>query len=125
MDFSNVEVTIDHIADAGAKIKAYATVTFDGMFKVHGVRLAESKQGLNIFMPQKAFNKNGKTLYTDVFHPITSGARTALKEAVIDAYPSASGRGHCSGESKGNPLRAGSQTTAGELPRCLSAMEKR
>ena len=59
MDFSNMEVTIDHIADAGAKIKAYATVTFDGMFKVHGVRLAESKQGLNIFMPQKAFNKNG------------------------------------------------------------------
>lgn len=69
MDFSNMEVTIDHIADAGAKIKAYATVTFDGMFKVHGVRLAESKQGLNIFMPQKAFNKNGKTLYTDVFIP--------------------------------------------------------
>ena len=32
-------------------------------------------------MPQKAFNKNGKTLYMDVFHPITSGARTALKEA--------------------------------------------
>ena len=31
MDFSNMEVTIDHIADAGAKIKAYATVTFDGM----------------------------------------------------------------------------------------------
>ena len=26
MDFSNMEVTIDHIADAGAKIKAYATV---------------------------------------------------------------------------------------------------
>lgn len=77
MDFSNIEVTIDHIADAGAKIKAYATVTFDGMFKVHGVRLAESKQGLNIFMPQKAFNKNGKTLYTDVFHPITSGAHGA------------------------------------------------
>ena len=25
MDFSNMEVTIDHIADAGAKIKAYAT----------------------------------------------------------------------------------------------------
>ena len=24
MDFSNMEVTIDHIADAGAKLKAYA-----------------------------------------------------------------------------------------------------
>ena len=86
MDFSNLDVTSDHVAEAGAKIKAYATVTFDGMFKVHGVRLAESKQGLNIFMPQKAFNKNGKTLYTDVFHPITGGARAMLKEAVIDAY---------------------------------------
>ena len=39
MDFSNLDVTIDHVAEAGAKIKAYATVTFDGMFKVHGVRL--------------------------------------------------------------------------------------
>ena len=86
MNASNMDVTIDHIAKDGGKLKAFATVTFDGMFRVHGVRLAESKQGLNIFMPQKAFNKNGKTLYTDVFHPITSGARTALKEAVIDAY---------------------------------------
>ena len=89
MDASNMDVTIDHIAKGGGKLKAFATVTFDGMFRVHGVRLAESKQGLNIFMPQKAFNKNGKTLYTDVFHPITSGARTALKEAVIDAYKKA------------------------------------
>ena len=86
MDASNMDVTIDHIAKDGGKLKAFATVTFDGMFRVHGIRLAESKQGLNIFMPQKAFNKNGKTLYTDVFHPITSGARTALKEVVIDAY---------------------------------------
>ena len=42
MDFSNMEVTIDHIADAGAKIKAYATVTFDGRFpmkyRVHCLR---------------------------------------------------------------------------------------
>ena len=89
MDASNMDVTIDHIAKDGGKLKAFATVTFDGMFRVHGIRLAESKQGLNIFMPQKAFNKNGKTLYTDVFHPITAGARTVLKEAVIDAYKKA------------------------------------
>ena len=89
MDFSNMEVTIDHIADAGAKLKAFATVTFDGMFRVHGVRLAESKQGLNIFMPQRTFEKNGKTQYADVFHPITAGARSALKDAVINAYKKA------------------------------------
>ena len=86
MDASNMDVTIDHIAKDGGKLKAFATVTFDGMFRVHGIRLAESKQGLNIFMPQRTFEKNGKTLYTDVFHPITGGARAMLKEAVIDAY---------------------------------------
>ena len=50
MDASNMDVTIDHIAKDGGKLKAFATVTFDGMFRVHGIRLAESKQGLNIFM---------------------------------------------------------------------------
>ena len=86
MDF---EVAIDHIARDGGKLKAFATVTFDGMFRVHGIRLAESEHGLNIFMPQRTFEKNGKTQYVDVFHPITAGARSALKEAVIDAYKKA------------------------------------
>ena len=67
MDFSNMEVTIDHIADAGAKIKAYATVTFDGMFKGTRRSAGRIKQGLNIFMPQKAFNKNGKRHCTRMF----------------------------------------------------------
>lgn len=89
MDFSNIEVTIDHIAVPGVRIKAYATVTFDGMFKVHGIRLAESTKGLNIFMPQRVYEKDGKKLYADVFHPVTGGARAMLKEAVIDAYQKA------------------------------------
>ena len=86
MDFSNIEVAIDHITGDGAKIKAYATVTFDGSFQVHGIRLAESKKGLNNFMPQRVYEKDGKKLYSDVFHPVTGGARAMLKEAVIDAY---------------------------------------
>ena len=49
MDFSNMEVTIDHIADAGAKIKAYATVTFDdtvhGCFSSHHSRGAHGSEG--------------------------------------------------------------------------------
>lgn len=33
MDASNMDVTIDHIAKDGGKLKAFATVTFDGMFR--------------------------------------------------------------------------------------------
>ena len=54
--------------------------------RVHGVRLAESRSGLSIIMPQRGYEKDGKKLYTDIFHPVTGGARAALKEAVIDAY---------------------------------------
>ena len=39
MDASNMDVTIDHIAKDGGKLKAFATVTFDGMFRVHGIFL--------------------------------------------------------------------------------------
>ena len=31
MDFSNMEVTIDYIADAGTKIKAYANIGVQGV----------------------------------------------------------------------------------------------
>ena len=87
MDFSNMEVTIDHIADAGAKIKAYATVTFDGMFKVHGVRLAESKQGLNIFMPQKSIQqKRQDALYGRFSTPSRPERAQRSRKQSFDAY---------------------------------------
>ena len=37
-------------------------------------------------MPQRVYEKDGKKQHTDVFHPVTGGARAALREAVIDAY---------------------------------------
>ena len=57
MDFSNMEVTIDYIADAGAKIKAYATVTFDGMFKVHGIRLAEDRKSTRLNSSHRSLSR--------------------------------------------------------------------
>ena len=49
----------------------------------------QAAQGMNIIMPQRTYEKDGKKLYADVFHPITGGARAMLKEAVIDAYKKA------------------------------------
>ena len=81
MDASNMDVTIDHIAKDGGKHKAFATVTFDGMFRVHGIRLAESEHGLNIFMPQRTFEKNGKHAVCGRFPPHHSwGAQCAQRK---------------------------------------------
>ncbi len=64
-------------------LRAYATVTLDDQYVVHGVRVLEGDTGLWVSMPA---SKNKKGEYKDVFHPITKEAREALVNAVIEAY---------------------------------------
>ena len=37
-------------------------------------------------MPQESYKKNGETVYNGTFHAVTAEARTALVDAVNDAY---------------------------------------
>ena len=50
---------------AEGKLKAYVTVTFDGVFVVHNVKIIEGKTGLFIAMPSRR-TANGE--YKDVAH---------------------------------------------------------
>ena len=81
-----VEVRIDRMLDGDFKTKAYASATIGGAFAVHGIRVIETEKGRFISMPQESYKKNGETKYSDTFHAITAEARTALVEAVNDAY---------------------------------------
>ena len=81
-----VEARIDRLVDGDFKTKAYASATIGGAFAVHGIRVIESDKGRFISMPQEYYKKNGETKYIDTFHAITAEARTALVEAVNDAY---------------------------------------
>lgn len=81
-----VEARIDRMVDGDYKTKAYASVTIAGAFAVHGLRVIETDKGRFISMPQESYKKNGKTVYNDTFHAVTAEARTALVDAVNDAY---------------------------------------
>lgn len=81
-----VEVRIDRMLNGAFKTKAYVSVTIGGAFAVHGIRVIESEKGRFIAMPQESYKKNGETKYSDTFHAITAEARTALVNAVNDAY---------------------------------------
>ena len=59
-------------------VKAYASVTMDNMFVVHGLRVIETENGRFVNMPS--------TQYTDTFHAITKAARNAVNQAVLNAY---------------------------------------
>lgn len=76
------DVRIYPMEDTG-NLKAYATVTLDESYVVHGIKVLEGETGLWVSMPA---SKNKKGEYKDVFHPITKEARESLVNAVIEAY---------------------------------------
>lgn len=83
-----ISVKIDKIQnDPNSALKAFASVTLDGMFAVHGLRVMESAKGRFVNMPSNSYkDKNGDTKYSDVFHAITKPARDAVSAAVLNTY---------------------------------------
>ncbi len=68
---------------ASGSLRAYASVTLDNAYAVHGLKVMEGETGLWVRMPA---SKNKKGEFKDVFHPISKEAREALVSAVLAAY---------------------------------------
>lgn len=68
------------------KLKAVASVTIDGCFVVHEIRVIESDKGLFVAMPSK---KTPDGEFKDIAHPIDTETRNMLDKAVLDAYDKA------------------------------------
>lgn len=83
-----ISATINRLVDKqDSSVKAFASVTIDGMFAVHGLRVMESQKGRFVNMPSTSYkDSNGETKYNDTFHAITKAARNALNQAVLNAY---------------------------------------
>ena len=83
-----VKATINRITDKPeSTVKAYASVSFDGAFAVHGIKVCENEKGRFVSMPSTSYkDRNGETKYSDIFHPISKGAREALNRSVLNAY---------------------------------------
>ena len=65
------------------KLKAYAAVTFDGVFVVHNLRIVMGEKGLMVCMPSK---KNNDGTFKDIAHPITNDFRHQIEQIVLEAY---------------------------------------
>ncbi|WP_459129166.1 septation regulator SpoVG [Guggenheimella bovis] len=69
--------------DNDSKLVAVASVTFDGSFVVHGIKIIENESGLMVAMPSR---KAADGKYIDVAHPINSEMRTYIAESVLRDY---------------------------------------
>ena len=77
------DVRIRPVEKVDAKIKAVASITIDGEFVVHDIKVIESDKGLFIAMPSK---KDGNGEFKDVAHPIKTDTRRSIQEAIIAKY---------------------------------------
>ena len=83
----SISVRIDRLVDYdNSKLKAIASVNIGGAFAIHGLRVIDSQKGLFVQMPQNSFQRDGKTEYSDIFHPVTAEARSELNSKVLEAY---------------------------------------
>lgn len=83
-----IKARIDHMVDReGSSMVAIASITIGDAFAVHGIKLVHSDtNGLFVSMPQREYEKDGRTQYSSICHPITAEARTQVSDAVLSAY---------------------------------------
>lgn len=79
----DLEVRVSPIKEPMGNKKAFASVTIDGMFGIHGISVVEGKNGLFASMPQ---TKDRAGEYRDIAHPVTKEGRMALNDAVVSEY---------------------------------------
>ncbi|MFP3324705.1 septation regulator SpoVG [Planococcus sp. SIMBA_160] len=65
------------------RMRAIASITLDNEFVVHDIRVIDGNDGLFVAMPSKR-TPDGE--FRDIAHPINSGTRNKLQEAVLAAY---------------------------------------
>lgn len=65
------------------KLKAYATIVFDGSFIVRDLKVIEGLKGLFISMPSRR-RRDGA--FRDIVHPLNSETRKLIEDSVIEEY---------------------------------------
>jgi len=77
------EVRIHLLENSLSKLKAYANITFDDCFVVHGIKVIEGDRGLFIGMPRRK-KQNGAS--QDIAHPINKETRSFIEAKIVEAY---------------------------------------
>ena len=65
------------------KMKAFVSITIDGEFVVHDIKVIDGEKGLFIAMPSR---KTAEGEYRDIAHPISTESRERLQTMILEAY---------------------------------------
>lgn len=79
-------VRVFPVKNARSKLRATANVNIAGAFAVQGFRIFDSKNGLFVKEPERAYVKEGTEMTQSVFFPITKEAREKLYGQILHSY---------------------------------------
>jgi stage V sporulation protein G len=80
------EVRIHLLDQSDSSLKAYANVTFNDCFVIHGIRVIQGDKGLFIGMPRR---KRQDGSMQDIAHPINQETREMIQSKVLSSYQQA------------------------------------
>ena len=88
----DINVTVTPMQNQEGCIKANASIVFNGVFKVTGIRIGISQKG-NVFvsMPDyktRRLDDSGKDIYQDIAYPVTRQFRQELYDEIVKEYQS-------------------------------------
>jgi len=81
LDISDIRVRLVNKSDN--KLKAVASMTINGCFVIHDVRIIEGVRGNFMAMPSR---KTPEGEYKDICHPIDPTTRAHIEELILKAY---------------------------------------
>ena len=81
MEITDVRIRLVQKDDS--KMKAVASITIDGCFVIHDIKIIEGTDGPFIAMPSR---KSSDGTYKDIAHPINSETRDYIIKTVLEAY---------------------------------------
>lgn len=65
------------------RMKAVVSITIDGVFVVHDIKLIEGENGMFVAMPSRQ-SPDGE--FRDIAHPINSETRRIIQNLIMKAY---------------------------------------
>lgn len=77
------EVRVKRFDVPQGKLRGFASITFDGCFVVHNLRVVDGEKGTFVAMPSRQLPNNK---FVDVAHPVTNEMRDKIQQAVLKQF---------------------------------------
>ena len=83
MKVTDIRIRIGRQRENIERLKAYADITFDESFVVHGLKIIDGQNGLFVAMPSRRM-PNGE--FKDIVHPIKPELRAEITKVILEKF---------------------------------------